>query len=55
MYGTSLSAILSVLYTPAVCPTDSDSLSSDPAISNGPSGQSIRVHWNPSELTKFHC
>ena len=31
----------SVLYTPTACPTDSVGLSLDPAISNGPSGQSI--------------
>ena len=35
-----------VLYTPTACPTDSDGLSSDPAISNGLSGQSVR---SPSE------
>ena len=31
-----------VLYTPTACPTDSDGLSLDPAISNGLSGQSVR-------------
>ena len=35
-----------VLYTPTVCPTDSDGLWSDPAISDGPSGQSV---GSPSE------
>ena len=35
-----------VLYTPTACPTDSDGLSSDPAISDGPSGQSV---GSPSE------
>ena len=37
---------LAVLYTPTACPTDSDGLSSDPAISNGLSGQSV---GSPSE------
>jgi hypothetical protein len=32
-----------VLYTPTVCPTDSVGLSSDPAISNGPSGLSVGI------------
>ena len=35
-----------VLYTPTACPTDSDGLSSDPAISDGLSGQSV---GSPSE------
>ena len=35
-------ALFTVLYTPTACPTDSNRLSSDPAISNGLSGQSIR-------------
>ena len=38
--------ILTVLYTPTACPTDSVGLSSDPAISDGPSGQSV---GSPSE------
>ena len=33
-------------YTPTTCPMDSDGLSSDPAISNGLSGQSV---GSPSE------
>ena len=37
---------LPVLYTPTACPTDSNRLSSDPAISNGLSGQSV---GSPSE------
>jgi hypothetical protein len=35
-----------VLYTPTVCPMDSVGLLSDPAISDGPSGQSVGI---PSE------
>ena len=38
--------IVAVLYTPTACPTDSDGLSSDPAISDGLSRQSVR---SPSE------
>ena len=36
------SEVVAVLYTPTACPTDSDRLSLDPAISNGLSRQSIR-------------
>ena len=38
-----------VLYTPTACPTDSDGLSSDPAISDGLSGQSV---GSPSEFVE---
>ena len=38
--------LIAVLYTPTVCPTESVRLSLDPAISDGPSRQSIR---SPSE------
>ena len=38
--------ITTVLYTPTACPTDSDGLLSDPAISDGLSGQSV---GSPSE------
>ena len=47
-----------VLYTPTACPTDSDGLSSDPAIFNRLSGQSVRSlsesvghDWIPRSLT----
>ena len=37
--------LMGVLYTPTVSPMESDRISADPAISNGPSGQSIGHDW----------
>ena len=45
-FGMDKNRCSTVLYTPTACPMDSDRLSSDPATSNGLSGQSIK---SPSE------
>ena len=37
-----MDGMMAVLYTPAVCPTDSNAFSLDPAISDGPSRHFVK-------------